>query len=123
MVLLNAFFKKTQKTPQVEIETAIRRIEGSDMSRIRSGSSLDDFLKEDGTYEEVTAKAIKRVLSRQIAELMDKEGLTKSELARRMGTSRAQLDRFLDPDNGSVTLSTLVRAAEAVGRELRLEIV
>ncbi len=93
------------------------------MSKIRTGSSFDDLLKEEGTYEEVTTRAIKRVLSRQIAKLMTNEGLTKSELARRMGTSRAQLDRFLDPDNGSVTLATLVRAAGAVGRELRLEIV
>lgn len=93
------------------------------MTKVRSGSSFDDFLKEDGIYEEVTARAIKRVVSRQIARLMAEEGLTKAELARRMGTSRAQLDRLLDPDNGSVTLSTLVRAAEAVGRELRLEIV
>jgi len=61
------------------------------------GSSFDDFLKEEGLYEEVTASAIKRVLARQLDALMEEQGLTKSELARRMKTSRAQLDRLLIP--------------------------
>jgi DNA-binding Xre family transcriptional regulator len=87
------------------------------------GSSFDDFLKEDGIYEEVTARAIKRVIARQLDALMQAEGLTKSELARRMDTSRAQLDRLLDPENESVTLGTLARAAQAVGRHLRFELV
>jgi antitoxin HicB len=78
----------------------------------RVGSSFDDFLKEDGIYEGVTARAIKRVLARQL-----------SELASRMKTSRAQLDRLLDPENESVTLGTLARAAQAVGRHLRMELV
>ncbi len=73
-------------------------------------------MKEEGVYEEVTAGAIKRVIARQLDALMRDEGLTKSTLARRMKTSRAQLDRLLDPDNESVTLSTLTRAAKAVGR-------
>jgi DNA-binding Xre family transcriptional regulator len=87
------------------------------------GSSFDEFLKEDGVYEEVTARAIKRVIARQIDALMQDQGLTKSELAKRMRTSRAQLDRLLDPDNESVTLGTLTRAAHAVGRQLRMELV
>ena len=87
------------------------------------GSSFDEFLKEDGIYEEVTARAIKRVIARQIDALMQDQGLTKSELAKRMQTSRAQLDRLLDPDNESVTLGTLTRAAHAVGRQLRMELV
>lgn len=87
------------------------------------GSSFDDFLKEDGIYEEVTARAIKRVIARQLDALMQNEGLTKSELARRMDTSRAQLDRLLDPENESVTLGTLARAAIAVGRQLRFELI
>jgi DNA-binding Xre family transcriptional regulator len=86
------------------------------------GSSFDDFLKKDG-YEEVTARAIKRVIARQLDALMQSEGLTKSELARRMDTSRAQLDRLLDPENESVTLGTLARAAQAVGRQLRFELI
>lgn len=89
----------------------------------RIGTSFDDFLKDEGIYEEVTARAIKRVLARQLSGLMQKQGLTKSELARRMQTSRAQLDRLLDPENESVTLGTLTRAAEAVGRHLKMELV
>jgi antitoxin HicB len=89
----------------------------------RIGSSFDDFLKDEGIYEEVTARAIKRVIARQLGALMDDEGLTKTELAKRMKTSRAQLDRLLDPDNESVTLGTLTRAARAVGRQLRMELV
>jgi len=89
----------------------------------RIGSSFDDFLKEDSIYEEVTARAIKRVISRQLDTLMHDQGLSKSSLAKRMKTSRAQLDRLLDPDNESVTLGTLTRAAQAVGRQLRMELV
>lgn len=89
----------------------------------RVGSSFDDFLKDDGLYEEVTARAIKRVIARQLDALMRENHLTKSALARRMRTSRAQLDRLLDPDNESVTLGTLTRAAHAVGRKLRMELV
>jgi antitoxin HicB len=64
----------------------------------RVGSTFDDFLKEEGIYEEVTAHAIKRVIAYQLDRLMADEGLGKSELAKRMKTSRAQLDRLLDPD-------------------------
>jgi len=63
----------------------------------RIGSSFDDYLKEDGIYEEVTARAIKRVIARQLDALMHDQGLTKTTLAKRMKTSRAQLDRLLDP--------------------------
>ena len=87
------------------------------------GSSFDDFLKEEGIYEEVTARAIKRVIARQLGTLMHDQGLTKAILAKRMGTSRAQLDRLLDPDNESVTLGTLTRAAQAVGRRLWMELI
>lgn len=89
----------------------------------RVGSSFDDFLKNEGIYETVTARAIKRVIARQLDSLMHEEGITKSALAKRMKTSRTQLDRLLDPDNESVTLGTLARAAHAVGRQLRFELV
>jgi DNA-binding Xre family transcriptional regulator len=89
----------------------------------RVGSSFDDFLKSEGTYENVTAHAIKRVIARQLASMMSDKGISKSELAKRMQTSRAQLDRLLDPANDSVTLGTLARAAQAVGRNLKLELV
>ncbi len=87
------------------------------------GSSFDDFLKEEEIDEAVTARAIKRVLARQLGELMRREEISKTELASRMKTSRAQLNRLLDPDNESVTLGTLARAAQAVGRHLRMELV
>ncbi len=89
----------------------------------RIGPSFDDFLKQEGIYEEVTASAIKRVIAWQLETLMRQERLSKTELARRMKTSRAQLDRVLDPENDSVTLGTLTRAARAVGRNLRMELV
>ena len=87
------------------------------------GSSFDAFLKEEGIYEDVQTTAIKRVLASQLEEAMKTRKLTKVEMARRMRTSRVQLDRLLDPDNDSVTLATLRRAAAVVGREVRLELV
>ncbi|MCM5571092.1 helix-turn-helix domain-containing protein [Burkholderiaceae bacterium FT117] len=87
------------------------------------GSTFDDFLQEDGSYDEVQAIAVKRVLAFQVEESMKKAGLTKTEMARRMRTTRAQLDRLLDPDNPSTTLQTLVRAAGAVGKRLRISLV
>ena len=89
----------------------------------RIGSSFDEFLKQEGIYGEVTARAVKRVIARQLGALMKDQKLTKSELAKRMRTSRAQLDRLLDPENESVTLGTLTRAAHAVGRQLRMDLV
>jgi antitoxin HicB len=87
------------------------------------GSSFTDFLKEEGIYEEVTAHAIKRVLAWQIGQAMQEQKLTKVEMARRMKTSRAQLDRLLDPNNDKVQLDTVQRAAAAVGRTLQLSLV
>ena len=73
----------------------------------RIGSSFDSFLQEEGLYEDVTASAIKRVPTRQITDAMKAGGITKSEMARRMQTSRSQLDRLLDPDNTRIQLETL----------------
>ena len=87
------------------------------------GSTLDDFLKQDGTYESTQAVAIKRVLAWQIGQAMERKHITKAEMARRMDTSRSQLDRLLDPESNSVTLETLTRAARAVGRQVRVELV
>lgn len=89
----------------------------------RVGSSFEGFLKQQGRFEETTNTAVKRVLARQIAEAMAERRLTKSAMARRMGTSRSQLDRLLDPTNDHVTLATLRRAAEVVGRKIRLALV
>jgi len=87
------------------------------------GSSLDDFLKEEGIYEDATNFAVKRVLAWQVEKAMREQGISKAEMARRMGTSRAHLDRLLDPENDKVQLDTMQRAAEAVGRRVRLELV
>lgn len=89
----------------------------------RVGSSFDAFLKAEGRYEETQALAIKRVLAWQIEEAMSKGAVTKTEMARRMNTSRSQLDRLLDPENQAVNLETLARAAHAIGRTLKLELV
>jgi predicted XRE-type DNA-binding protein len=93
------------------------------MKQKNIGSTFDSWLREEGTYEEVSANAIKRVIARQITSAMSQKGLTKAEMARQMNTSRASLDRLLDPENGSITLSTLQKAASAVGRGIRLELV
>jgi antitoxin HicB len=93
------------------------------MKKKNIGSSVDSWLRGEGLYEEVTATAIKRVLSRQIEAAMKEKHFSKAEMARRMQTSRAALDRLLDPDYDAVTLNTLRKAAAAVGRELRLELV
>jgi len=93
------------------------------MRKSSIGSSFDSFLREEGTYEEVTAKAIKRVLARQVEVAMKARQFSKTQMAQRMRTSRAALDRLLDPKYEAVTLSTLCKAAKAVGRELRLELV
>ena len=93
------------------------------MKKKNIGSSFDSWLREEGTYEEVSAAAIKRVVARQLEAAMHQKGLTKAEMARRMHTSRASLNRLLDPDNEAVTLGTLQKAAAVVGREIRLEII
>ena len=87
----------------------------------RIGSDFDDFLRDDGLLADAEAVAIKRVLAFQIAKMMKQQRISKSALARRMKTSRSALDRLLDPDNASVTLQTLERAARALGKQLRVE--
>ncbi|MFZ1939340.1 MAG: helix-turn-helix transcriptional regulator [Terracidiphilus sp.] len=86
------------------------------------GSSLDEFLKEEGIYEEATARAVKRVLAWQVKKAMVERGISKTEMAKRMGTSRAHLDRFLDPKNDRVQLDTIQRAAAAVGRRVLIHL-
>lgn len=86
------------------------------------GTSLESVLLEDGNLEAATAYAVKRVIAWQLQAEMEKRNLSKTEMARRMETSRKQLDRVLSPEDGNVTLETLQRAAKAVGRSLRLEL-
>jgi predicted transcriptional regulator len=87
------------------------------------GSRFDSWLDEEGIREEVTAAAIKAVIARQLISEMKKKKITKQRMALLMKTSRAQIDRLLDPDNGSATIESLQRAAGIVGRELRLRLV
>lgn len=87
------------------------------------GSSVDSWLREEGLYEQTTSRAIKRVLARQLQAAMTAQKVTKMEMAKRIGSSRSALDRLLDPDNDSVTLATLRKAAAAVGLKVRLELV
>jgi len=92
------------------------------MNKKHIGSNFDDFLKEEKIYEQVQAAAIKRVIAYQIAEEMKKKNLTKTEMASRMKTSRAALERLLDPENSSITLITLERAASALGKKLTVQL-
>ena len=86
------------------------------------GSTLDDFLKEEGVYEAAKAEAVTRVIAWQLAEEMQKKGINKAQMAELMHTSRTQVDRILKA-KGNVTIETLQRAAALVGREIRLELV
>lgn len=93
------------------------------MKRENVGSSLDEFLQEEGILEEATARAQKKVLAWQLDQAMRQQGFTKSEMARRMRTSRAQLDRLLDPEHTTVKLETMQRAAAILGKSLRIDLV
>lgn len=86
------------------------------------GSTFQEFLEEEGIAEEVNAAAIKHVLAWQIQRAMKAKGLTKTEMAKRMRTSRSQLDRLLDPDNDKVLLETMHKAASAVGMRLVMDL-
>ena len=92
------------------------------MSKKNIGSSFDDFLKEDSLLESSTAIALKRVIAWQIAKEMKAQNLTKTELAKRMHTSRAALNRLLDEHDASLTLTTLASAAAALGKKVNLQL-
>ena len=92
------------------------------MSKKRMGSSIDDFLKEEGIFEEAQAEAIKEVVAWQLAETMKKKKISKNKMATLLKTSRSQVDRLLDPKN-DITLSSPQRAAAMVGRRVSIELV
>lgn len=87
-----------------------------------TGGRFDDFLKEEGLFDTVQARALKRALTEQLEESMHDAKLTKFAMAKKMATSRSQLDRVLNPENVSVQLDTLVKAARAVGKEVEFRI-
>jgi transcriptional regulator with XRE-family HTH domain len=86
------------------------------------GSKLDDFLKQEGIYEDATTYAVKEILAWQVGKAMEDLGISKAEMARRMGTSRAHLDRLLDPQNDKVQLDTMQRAAAVLGRRVLIQL-
>jgi antitoxin HicB len=103
--------------------SGIAQIGGSELKKRKHiGSSLDELLAEDGTIAEAEAAALKRVIAWQVERGMGEKRMSKSDMARAMRTSRAALDRLLDPKNESVTLRTMARAARVLGKRLRLEL-
>lgn len=92
------------------------------MDRTHVGGDFDDFLREQDLYDDAEAVAAKRVIAYQIAQEMERANISRSELARRMRTSRSSVERLLDPENPSVTLVTLERAASAVGKRLVIQL-
>ncbi len=87
------------------------------------GSSFDDFLQDEGMYDEVNARAAKKVLAWQFGQALERKKLTKTELASRMRTSRAAVNRLLDPENPSLNLQTMEKAARALGKKLAIRLV
>jgi predicted XRE-type DNA-binding protein len=87
------------------------------------GSDFDDFLAEEGLLVEVEATAIKRVIAYQIEQEMNQRGLTKTEMAKKMKTSRSSLDRLLDPQNASINLQTIIKATSILGKKLKIEFI
>ena len=93
------------------------------MANRHMGTSIDDFLKEEGVLEEFQAHAVKEVIAWQLGQAMKEQKLSKRRLAVMMHTSRTQVDRVLDPKDGNVTIETLQRAAANVGRKVQIELV
>jgi len=98
-------------------------MEGEMMRNKHIGSTFDDFLKSEGIAEEVSNMAVKKLLAYQLIEKLEKEKITKAELASRLSTSRSAVDRLLDPNNESITLRTLQKAADVLGKRLKIELV
>ena len=92
------------------------------MSQKNMGSSIDDFLKEEGAFEEAQTQAVKEIVAWQLAEAMKKKKISKNKMATLLKTSRSQVDRLLDPKN-DITLGSLQRAAAMVGRRVNIELV
>jgi hypothetical protein len=125
MLLLHGVHQKVAKDSHSgsrPCSQTVTRPSESDLNPAHIGSDFEDFLKEEGLFAEVQVLAVKEVLAYRIQVLMRQERLTKDMLAKRMKTSRAALDRLLDPTNPSVTLATLGKAANALNRTLRIEL-
>ena len=92
------------------------------MNNKHIGSNFDDFLQEEGILAEAEAKAIKRVIAYQVEQEMKKQGLSKNRMAKLMNTSRACIDRLLNPENTSITLNTMEKAAQILGKKLQISL-
>ena len=128
IVLLHGFIKKTKKTPQEDRAFWLcgEKMPTSKAARNKNkhrGSSFESFLKKQGLHEEVHAAALKRAVALKVNDLMKQQRMNKSAMAARMRTSRAAVHRLLDPENTSVTLATLNRAARSLGRKVKIELV
>jgi hypothetical protein len=124
-VLLHGFVKKSAKTLSTDLQVARDRRSKLRVAVINEpflGGDFDELLRKEGSIDEAESVAAKRVIVFQIAVEMKSSTITKTELARRMNTSRPVVDRPLDPSSQSVTLSTLGRAASAVGRALKIQL-
>jgi DNA-binding Xre family transcriptional regulator len=92
------------------------------MNELYVGSAFDSFLEEENIYSEVKNESIKRMISYNLIDEMKKQNINKTEMAKKMATSRAALDRLLNPNNDSVTLATLTKAANVLGKKLILQL-
>jgi antitoxin HicB len=117
--------QKVEEYPKQGVDsgkTQAVQIEVVDMAKRNIGSSFDDFLSEEKLLEEATAVAVKRVVAYQLEQKISESNLSKTEMARRMDTSRSSLNRLLDPENASVTLHTLQSAVQVLGGRLKIEL-
>lgn len=123
MVLLNGFIKKQQKAPKSDLNLVKEGLEQlrKSMSKKNIGSSFDEFLTENTTLNQATAAAVKRVIAWQIEQEMKAQSLNKTEMAKRMHASRAALNRLLDENDTSLTLTTLASAATVLGKTLKIK--
>jgi hypothetical protein len=123
LVALHGFIKKTRARPDEDLALARKRkkVVGA-MSKKHMGSSVDDFLKEEGIFEEAQAQAVKEVVAWQLAEAMTKKIISKNKMATLLKTSRTQVDRLLSAKD-DITLSSLQRALPIVGRRVTIELV
>jgi phage-related protein len=125
MVLLHGFVKAHETDRDLDL--AVKRLQEVRNNGKRSarhlGSSFESHLGKTNLYQEVTLIAWKRVLASEVAEAMRKDGISKSDMAKRMNTSRSQLNRLLDPDNPNVLLETIQKAAAAIGKRLSISLI
>jgi len=129
LVILHGFIKKSQITPLAELKITRKRL--SSMAKYKDrelnekhiGSSFDDFLKEESIYDEVVVAATKKALAFKIQQLMREMHISKAALAKQMNTSRSALDRLLDPNNTSVTLQSIGKAASVLGKRVVVDLI